>query len=199
VTFLEHVVEFFAIAGIVLALGLAAAFLVGRSYVRRHWRLLHGHVFVRGILASLALLAAGRERYAGRATPGDLSLGATARVRRRMRVAVEDAEIAVAHAESRHAPVAELPAVCRSLAKVADELDGLLKLERRLPTGASKADLRRQVAEVIGAARDVQAAAVRAGSDATEPQVRSLVRHASDEVDILSTALARMRSVARPH
>ena len=47
--------------------------------------------------------------------------------------------------------------------------------------------MRRQVAEVIGAARDVQAAAVRAGSDATEPQVRSLVRHASDEVDIVST------------
>jgi len=80
---------------------------------------------------------------------------------------------------------------------VADELDGLLKLERRLPPGASQADVRRQVAEVIGAARDVQAAAVRAGSDATEPQVRSLVRHASDEVDIVSTALASMRSAAR--
>ena len=48
---------------------------------------------------------------------------------------------------------------------------------------------------MIGAARDVQAAAVRAGSDATEPQVRSLVRHARDEVDIVSAALARMRSV----
>ena len=31
---------------------------------------------------------------------------------------------------------------------------------------------------------------MRAGSDATEPQVRSLVRHARDEVDIVSTALA---------
>jgi hypothetical protein len=29
--------------------------------------------------------------------------------------------------------------------------------------------------------------------------VRSLVRHASDEVDIVSTALATMRSTARPH
>ena len=120
-------------------------------------------------------------------------------MRRRLRVAVEDAEIAVAHAESRDAPVAELPSVCRSLARVAGDLDGLLKLERRLPPGASRADVRRQVAEVIGAARDVQAAAVRAGSDATEPQVRSLVRHASDEVDIVSTALASMRSTARPH
>ena len=59
--------------------------------------------------------------------------------------------------------------------------------------------MRRQVAEVIGAARDVQAAALRAGSDATEPQVRALVRHAGDEVDIVSAALARLRSLARPH
>jgi hypothetical protein len=199
VTFLAHVVEFFLIAGLVIVLGVTAAFLIGRSYVRRHWRLLHGHVAVRGILATGALLAAGRERYAGRATPQDLSRGAASRVRRRLRVAVEDAEIAVAHAESRDAPVAELPAVSRSLQKVADELDGLLRLERRLPAGASRAEVRRQVAEVIGAARDVQAAAVRAGSDATEPQVRSLVRHARDEVDIVSTALASMRSTARPH
>jgi hypothetical protein len=198
VTFAAHVLEFFVIAGVVVASGLVAAFLVGRSYVRRHWRMLHGHVFVRGLMATLALLAAGRARYAGRATPEDLSQGATSRVRRRLRVAVEDAEIAVAHAESRDAPVAELPSVCRSLQRVADELDGLLRLERRLPPGSSRADVRRQVAEVIGAARDVQAAALRAGSDATEPQVRSLVRHARDEVDIVSTALATMRSVARP-
>jgi hypothetical protein len=117
-----------------------------------------------------------------------------------MWVAVEDAEIAVAHAGSHDAPVAELPAVCRSLRTVAGELDGLLRLERRMPKGAVRAEaVRRQVAEVIGAARDVQAAAVQAGSDATEPQVRSLVRHARDEVDIVSAALSRMRSVAQPH
>ena len=192
VTFAAHVLEFLLIAGLVVVLGLTAAFLVARSYVRRHWRLLHGHVAVRGILATLALVAAGRERYAGRATPEDLSRGAAPRVRRRLRVAVEDAEIAVAHAESRDAPVAELPAVCRSLQRVADELDGLLRLERRLPSGSSRADVRRQVAEVIGAARDVQAAAVRAGSDATEPQVRSLVRHARDEVDIVATRAGQL-------
>ena len=198
-TFVAHVVEFFLIAGVVVVGGVVATFFVARSYIRRHWRLLHGHVLVRGLLAALALFGAGRERVVGRATPEDLSRGAASRVRRRLRVAVEDADIAVAHAESRDAPVAELPSVCRSLQRVADELDGLLKLERRLPPGASPADVRRQVAEVIGAARDVQAAAVRAGSDATEPQVRSLVRHASDEVDIVSTALASMRSTARPH
>jgi hypothetical protein len=197
VTFLAHVLEFFLIAGLVVVLGLVAAFFVGRRYVRTQWRLYHGHVLVRAVLAALALLGAGRERIAGRSTPEDLSRGATSRVRRHLRVAVEDAEIAVAHAEAKDAPVAELPSVCRSLHGVAAELDGLLRLERRLPPGASKADVRRQVAEVIGAARDVQAAAVRAGSDATEPQVRSLVRHASDDVDIVSTALAAMRSVAR--
>jgi hypothetical protein len=199
VSFVAHVLAVFVIAGFVVLLGLAAAFLVGRRYVRRRWRLLHGHVAVRGVLAMLALLAAGRERYAGRATPEDLSRGAASRVRRRMWVAVEDAEIAVAQAESRDAPVAELPAVCRSLRGVAGELDGLLRLERRLPEGGNRPAVRRQVAEVIEAARDVQGAAVRAGSDATEPQVRSLVRQARDEVDIVSTALATMRSVARPH
>jgi hypothetical protein len=198
VTFVAHVLEFLLVAGLVVLLGLGAVFLVGRRYVRRHWRLLHGHVAVRGVLATLALLAAGREHYTGRTTPENLSRGAAARVRRRMWVAVEDAEIAVAHADSHDAPVAELPAVCRSLRCVAGELDELLRLERRLPQGRSRPEVRRQVAEVIAAARDVQAAAVRAGSDATEPQVRSLVRHARDEVDILSTALASMRSVARP-
>ena len=198
-TFVAHVIEFLLIAGLLVLLALTAAFLLGRSYVRRHWRLLRGHVVARGVLATLALLAAGRERYAGRATPEDLSRGTAARVRRRMWVAVEDAEIAVAHAGSHDAPVAELPAVCRSLRTVAGELDGLLRLER-MPKGAVRAEaVRRQVAEVIEAARDVQAAAVQAGSDATEPQVRSLVRHARDEVDIVSAALSRMRSVAQPH
>jgi hypothetical protein len=109
--------------------------------------------------------------------------------------AVEDAEIAVAHADSREAPVAELPSVCRTLRSLAGELDALLHHERRLPVGARPDAVRRQVAEVIGAARDVQAAALSAGSDAAEPQVRSLVRHAGDEVEIVSAAVARLRSL----
>ena len=44
-----------------------------------------------------------------------------------------------------------------------------------------------------------KAAALRAGSDAAEPQVRALVRQARDEVDIASTALARLRSVSQTH
>ena len=198
-TFVAHVVEFLVIAGLLAVGALAVAFLIARSYVRRHWRLVRGHIATRGLLATLSLAAAGRERYASRATPEELSRGATARVRRRLRVAVEDAEVAVAHADAHDAPVAELPAVCRSLRGVAAELDALLKLERRLPRGTGRPDsVRVQVAEVIGAARDVQAAALRAGGDATEPQVRALVRQARDEVDIVSTALSRMRSLAQP-
>ena len=68
-TFVAHVLEFFLVAGLVVASGLVATFFVARSYVRRHWRLLHGHVLVRGLLATLALLGAGRERFAGGRRP----------------------------------------------------------------------------------------------------------------------------------
>jgi hypothetical protein len=54
------------------------------------------------------------------------------------------------------------------------------------------------VAEVIGAARDVQAAALGASGDAAQPQVRDLVRHASDEVELVSAALSRLRSLSSP-
>ncbi len=199
-SFLVHVIEFLLIVGLVGVAAVAVAFLVARRYVRRRWRFVRGHVATRGLLAGLALATAGRERYWARATPEQLSAGSPARVRRRMWVAIEDAESAVAHASSHNAPVAELPSVCRSLQGVASELDGLLRLERRLPGGTPRADaLRTQVADLIGAARDVQAAALRAGSEAADPQLRALVRQAGDEVDLVSTALARLRSVAPPH
>jgi hypothetical protein len=200
VSFLVHVVEFLIIVGLVGAAALGVAFLVARRYVRRRWHLVRGHVVWRGVLAGFALATAGRERYWARATPEQLSAGTSARVRRRMWVAIEDAETAVTHASSHDAPVADLPSVCRSLRSVAGELDGLLRLERRLPRGTPRADaLRSQVAELISAARDVQAAALRAGSEASEPQVRALVRQAGDELDLVSTALSRLRSVAPPH
>lgn len=201
-SFVAHVVEFLLAVALVGALALGAAFVLARAYVRRHWHVARHHPAVRGVLAGLALLAAGRERYWARLSPAELSRGSSARVRRRLWLAVEDAERAVAHADGRDAPVADLPAVCRSLRSVAGELDGLLRLERRLPSGSGprRSDaLRVQVADVIGAARDVQAAALRAGSDAAAPGVRSLVRQAADEVEIVSTALARLRSVAPPH
>jgi hypothetical protein len=200
VSFLLHVIEFLLIVGVVGAAALAVAFVVARRFVRRRWHLVRGHVAWRGVMAGLALVTAGRERYWARATPEQLSSGSSARVRRRMWVAIEDAETAVAHASSHDAPVADLPSVCRSLRGVASELDGLLRLERRLPLGAPRTDtLRTQVADVIGAARDVQAASLQAGSEAAEPQIRALVRRAGDEVDLVATALSRLRSVAPPH
>jgi hypothetical protein len=196
---MEHVLEFLVIAGLVVGGTLAVAFMLARRYVRRRWHLVRRHPLTRGAMAAGAFVLAGRERSWTRATPDQLSSGSAARVRRRMWVAVEDAEKAVAHASSHHAPVADLPAVCRSLHGLAAELDGLLRHEHRLPAGTHRTDaLRGQVAELIGAARDVQAAALRAGSEAAEPQVRALVRRAAEEIDIAAAGLARLRSVAQP-
>lgn len=196
-SFVAHALEFLVIAGLFGALVLSVGFLLARRYIRHRWNSLRGHPATRGVLAAGAFVRAGRERAWARATPEQLSVGSTGRVRRRMWVAVEDAEEAVAHASCHDAPVAELPSVCRSLRGLASELDGLLRLEQRLPRGTQRSDgLRSQVAELIGAARDVQAAALRAGSDAAEPQVRALVRRAAEEIDIASAGLARLRSVA---
>ncbi len=199
-SFLAHALEVLLVVALVGAAALAVAFVLVRRYVRRRWSLLRGHPVTTGVLAAGALATAGRDRVWSRSTPEQLSRGNPARVRHRMWVAVDDAEKAVAHASSHDAPVAELPSVCRSLHGLADELDGLLRHERRLPRGTERSDgLRRQVAELIGASRDVQAAALRAGSDATEPQVRALVRRAADEIDIASAGLARLRSLPHSH
>jgi hypothetical protein len=190
VSFVAHVLEFLLIAALVAGLALAVAFVLARRYVRRRWHFVRRHPLTRGALAAGAFVLAGRERSWARATPEQLSSGSATRVRRRMWVAVEDAE---------KAPVADLPSVCRSLHGLASELDGLLRHERRLPAGTHRSDgLRSQVAELIGAARDVQAAALRAGSEAAEPQVRALVRRAAEEIDIASAGLARLRSLAQP-
>ena len=134
-TFVEHLLVFLLVVTLFGAAVLAVTFFVARSYLRRHWRLLRGHVVTRGLVSGLSFLAAGRERWSARATPEQLSQGTAARVRRRMWTGVKDAEIAVAHAASHDAPVAELPAVCRLLRTAASELDGLLRHERRLPAG----------------------------------------------------------------
>lgn len=198
-TFVAHVLEFLVIVGLVVGGALAVAFVLARRYLRRRWHFVRRHPLTRGAMAAGAFALAGRERYSAKATPEQLSRGSATRVRRRMWVAVEDAEKAVAHASFRDAPVADLPSVCRSLHGLAGELDGLLRHERRLPQGTQRSDtVRGQVAELIGAARDVQAAALRAGSEAAEPQVRALVRRAGDEIDIASAGLARLRSVAQP-
>jgi hypothetical protein len=198
-TFGLHVLEFLAIVGLVMAVGLGTTYVVGRRLVRRHWRAVQGHVVTRGALTTVSFVAAWRERVQGRLTAEELSRGTTARVRRRLWLAIDDAEAAVQHADASDAPVADLPSVCRSLRSVATDLDTLLRLERRLPRGSARPDgVRAQVADVIHAAREVQTAALRACGDATGPQVGVLVRQARDEVEIVAAALSRLRSMT-PH
>src|ERR1700683_2718599 len=63
VTFLEHLVEFLLVVTLFGLAVLAIAFFVARSYVRRHWRVLRGHVVTRGLVSGLSFLSAGRERW----------------------------------------------------------------------------------------------------------------------------------------
>jgi hypothetical protein len=197
VTFVAHALLFLAIVSGLLLLAAGVAFLVVRRVLRRRWHGVRNHVATRGLLTTVSVAAAWRERVGARITPETASRGTAARARRRMWVAIEDAEAAVRLADATNAPVAELPAVCRSLREVAGQLDALLRLERRLPLAAARPDaVRTQVADIITAARDVQSAALRACGDANEPQIRALVRDAGNEVQIVATALARMRSIS---
>jgi hypothetical protein len=196
VSFLLHAVAILALAGALVALAVVVAISLVRRRVRRTWQRVQSHVVTRGLLAAPSFLVAWRDRFEERATPEASSLGTAARARRHMWIAIEDAERAVDHADSLDAPVAELPSVCRTLRRAGEELDHLLRMGRRLPVDPSRPDrVRRQVTDVIHAARDVQSAAVCACSEATEPRIRSLVRDARDEVQIVAAALSRMRSV----
>jgi hypothetical protein len=196
-SFLAHALVVVLIAGGLMALSAVAAFFVVRRLARRRWREVRAHAVTRGVLAGVSTLSTWRERRGVRVPSAELSKVTAARARRLMWTAIEDAEAAVQHADASHAPVAELPAVCRSLRHVGGELDQMLRLERRLPAGqGGPGAVRTQVAEVIRAARDVQSAALRACSDATAPQVHSLVRTAREEIEIVGAALSRLRSVA---
>jgi hypothetical protein len=197
VSFVGQALLVLVIAGGVLALGAVAAYFLVRRVVRRRWREVRGHAVTRGVVAGASTFTAWRARAGLRAPSGELRHATPPHARRLMWRAIQDAEAAVQHADARHAPVAELPAVCRSLRHVGAELDQMLRLERRLPTGQGGPDaVRTQVSDVIRAAQDVQSAALRACSDATEPQIQSLVRTARDEIEIVGAALSRMRSIA---
>jgi hypothetical protein len=196
VSFLAHVLVVLVIAGAVMVLGAVAAYFALRRVARRRWRLVRSHVVTRGVLAGASTVTAWGARRGARNSFDEVSHVTAGRARRAMWTAIEDAEAAVEHADARNAPVAELPAVCRSLRRVGGELDHLLRLERRLPAGqGGPAAVRAQVAEVINAARDVQSAALGACGDATAPQIHALVRAARDEIEIVGAALSRMRSV----
>ena len=82
-----HVVaQFLVVAMIVsgLLLGAAAvAFVVVRRMLRRRWHVVRNHVATRGLLATVSVMAAGREWMGARATPETSSRGTAARVRRK--------------------------------------------------------------------------------------------------------------------
>jgi hypothetical protein len=199
VTFLAHVIEVLVVAAVLMLVGAVAAFVLVRRRARRRWNRLQAHAATRGVLAAASMFTAWRTRGEVQSAPVGLALGSTARARRRLSVAVRDAEEAVRHASSHDAPVGELPAVCRTLRRVADELDDLLRLQGRLPARGQGMDgILAQVREVVDAAHDVQSAALQACSDAGQPRLRALVREVRDEVDIVAAGLARMRSVT-PH
>jgi hypothetical protein len=197
VSFLAHVVEVLLVVAVLFLLGALATFVLLRRRARRRWNRWQAHPATRSVLAATALVASWRERRTGdRDAPAAFGRGTAARARRRLSVALRDAEEAVGYASSRQAPVGELPAVCRTLRRVGDELDGLLRLQGRLPLRRQRIDaIGAQVREVVDAAHDIQAAALRACSDANEPRLRALVRDVRDEVDIVAAGLARLRSV----
>jgi hypothetical protein len=181
------------VTGLIVVLAGAAAYVL----VRRRWRRIRDHAATRGVLATLSVVSTWRDRRAARPVAEDVGQGAAARARRRMWTAIDDAEHAVQHADALDAPVADLPAVCRSLRRVGGQLDQQLRLAQRLPARqGGAAAVRVQAGEVIRAARDVQAAALGACSDATEPQISALVREARDEIEIVASALSRLRSIA---
>jgi hypothetical protein len=198
VSFLVHAFLVLLIGGGMLLGAIGVAYLVIRRQVRRRWRSLRGHGATRGVLATASVVAGWHERARGLAPPRDVTRSTAAGTRRAMWVAVGDAERAVQHGQEVDAPLAELPAICHRLRGMADELDHLLRLERRLPGGAQgrPVSVRNQAAELIHAARDVQLAALQASSDSSDPHLRSVVRDAHDEVEILAAALTRMRSAS---
>jgi hypothetical protein len=196
VSFLAHVVEVLLVVAVLFLLGALATFVLLRRRARRRWNRWQVHPATRSVLAAAALLTGWRERRTGDRDAPAFGRGTAARARRRLSVALRDAEEAVGYASSRQAPVGELPAVCRTLRSVGDELDGLLRLQGRLPVRRQRVDaIGAQVREVVDAAHDIQAAALRACSDANEPRLRALVRDVRDEVDIVAAGLARLRSV----
>lgn len=82
------------------------------------------------------------------------------RDRHRMWRAVTGAERAVAAAVAENAPIGDLPALTRHLLRSAGSVDAALRSCERSSAGLGP--LREQVTEVVGAARQIQSAAIEA-------------------------------------
>ena len=189
---------------LILLLLLAAA--VGLTLLvlwgRRKYRQVRNHVAGQTVAGAWSYVQSRRSPWASHFTWDDVHGWTPQRARREMWRAVDAAESAVGVAAQGGASVAELPSLCRRIRAVSSDVDRILRVEPAPRSGASDtSDLRRQVADVIDAAIDVQRAAVAAASDANAAKVSALTRDAGDELDCVAAGLSPRRAphrLARP-
>jgi hypothetical protein len=170
------------IAALMVATAVAA--FIGFRLVRRKWRLVKVTVAVRTATA----IWNGTETLRGTWNPY--------RARRAMWRSVTGAERAVADAERAGASMGDLPALCRRLRTGATSVDGLLDLGTGLPGGT--AAVRREVDDVMAAARGIHHAAVRAGRDVAAPGIQALLADAERELECVAEGVAVSRSALGP-
>ncbi|HMD46036.1 MAG TPA: hypothetical protein VKG43_07745 [Acidimicrobiales bacterium] len=176
---------------LMLSAAAVGGFLLWR-WGRRKYREVRNHVAGRTLVGAWSMVQNRRSPWASNFTWDDVHAWTPQRARREMWRAVDAAESAVRVADQGGASVAELPTLCRRIREVSSDVDRILRVEPpKSPEGSDPSDLRRQVADVIDAAIDVQRAAVAAASDANAAKVRALTRDAGDELDCVAAGLAR--------
>lgn len=181
------------VLGLMMAAVGVGAFLLWRL-TRRKWRAFRSHGAVVGAVALWEATATGRARR-GPYPATDMPQWAPRRVRKEMWRAVDRADAAVRAAGDLGAPTAELPSLCRRLHAAAVDLDRVLRVD---PAGAVPVEVCTQAIDLIGAASDVQQAAVASASDASGQRVSGLTRDAVHEIQLLDAGLASARA-ALPH
>lgn len=179
-------------AVLVIAAAAVAGLMLWRS-AKRRWRMVRNHTATQ---TAVALWGVASSLEARRLLSGDLSGLATLRASRRMWRAVEVAERGVGHADGVGAAVGDLPALCRRLRSVATDVDRQVQLEVAAGSPGRSAHVRRQVADVMAAARDIQQAAAVSVGDVTGPRARELAVDADREIRSLSAGLDRARQLA---
>lgn len=177
--------------GLLMAGVVVGAYLVWR-YGRRKWRAFHSHGAVVAAMTLWEATAAGRLRPRAPLSAESASQWTARRVRKEMWRAVDKADAAVRAATQVGAPTASLPSLCRRLRDSAIGLDQVLRVE---PAGPVPPEVAEQAVEVVGAAQDLQRAAVASASDATGQQVSNLAADADQEIRLLDAGLASARAV----
>lgn len=167
----------------------AAAVAVAVRRVRRRWLAIKASPAARG---ALALLDATR-------TPGGLRAGAgAARIRVDLWQAVGAATRAVRHASEAGGVLGDLPALTRRLRRAAEDLDRALAATGGLdPTAASVVEVRRQAAEAVRAGESIRMAALASVGDVAGARLERLAADASQELESVTTGLARAGRAGR--